>query len=76
MDRIKYQEVLESIKIPDGMTQEEMLNALKPLNIALLQMIPKRLYKYRSCKDEHISAFEKMSCGYLLLIYSMTHLTH
>ena len=59
MDRIKYQEVLESIKIPDGMTQEEMVDALKPLNIALLQMIPKRLYKYRSCKDEHISAFEK-----------------
>lgn len=59
MDRIKYQKVLESIKIPDGMTQEEMLNALKPLNIVLLQMIPKRLYKYRSCKDEHISAFEK-----------------
>ncbi len=25
MDRIKYQEVLESIKIPDGMTQEEMV---------------------------------------------------
>ena len=41
------------------MTQEEMLNALKPLNIVLLQMIPKRLYKYRSCKDEHIFAFEK-----------------
>ena len=59
MDRIKYQEVLESIKIPDGMTQEEMVDALKPLNIVLLQMIPKRLYKYRSCKDEHISAFEK-----------------
>ena len=35
MDRIKYQEILESIKIPDGMTQEEMANALKPLNIAL-----------------------------------------
>lgn len=59
MDRIKYQEILESIKIPDGMTQEEMANALKPLNIALLQMIPERLYKYRACKDKHISAFEK-----------------
>lgn len=59
MDRIKFQEILESIKIPDGMSQEDMLKVLKPLNIALMQMIPDRLYKYRSCEDKHISAFEK-----------------
>lgn len=59
MDRHKYQEILESIQIPEGMTQEEMLKVLKPLNIALLQMIPERLYKYRSCEDNHIFAFEK-----------------
>ncbi|MBQ0089249.1 MAG: DUF2971 domain-containing protein [Prevotellaceae bacterium] len=59
MDRHKYQEILESIQIPEGMTQEEMLNVLKPLNIALLQMIPERLYKYRSCEGNHIFAFEK-----------------
>ena len=35
-----------------------MLEILKPLNIALMQMIPDRLYKYRSCEDKHISAFE------------------
>lgn len=59
MNRHKYQEILEAIKIPDGMPQEDMLEVLKPLNIALLQMIPERLYKYRSCYDKHISAFEK-----------------
>lgn len=59
MDRVKYQEILESIKIPEGMSQEEMLVFMKPLNIALLQLIPERLYKYRSCCDNHISAFEK-----------------
>ena len=59
MDRIKFQKILESLKISDGMTQEKILNVLKPLNIAILEMLPKRLYKYRSCKEEHISAFEK-----------------
>lgn len=58
MDRLKYQEILESIKIPEGMSQEEMLVIMRPLNIALLQLIPERLYKYRSCCDNHISAFE------------------
>ena len=59
MDRISFQEILESIKISDGMSQKDMLKVLKPLNIALMQMMPDRLYKYRSCEDKHISAFEK-----------------
>lgn len=59
MDRLKYQEILESIKISEGMSQEDMLVTMRPLNIALLQMIPERLYKYRNCSDNHISAFEK-----------------
>lgn len=58
MDRINFQEILESTTIPDGISQEDMLEILKPLNIALMQMIPDRLYKYRSCEDKHISAFE------------------
>lgn len=59
MDRISFQEILESIKISDGMSQEDILKVLKPLNIALMQMMPDRLYKYRSCEDKHISAFDK-----------------
>ena len=58
MDRVKYQEILESIIIPDGMSQDDMMMALRPLNIALMQLIPERVYKYRSCRDNHISAFE------------------
>lgn len=59
MDRLKYQEILESIKIPYWMSMKDMLRILEPLNIAILQLIPNRLYKYRTCKEEHISAFEK-----------------
>lgn len=59
MDRTKYKEIISSIKIPEGTSSEKMLEMLKPLNIALIQMIPERLYKYRSCSDNHIKAFEK-----------------
>lgn len=59
MDRHKYQEILESIKIPDGVSQEDLLTALRPLNIALLQLIPEHMYKYRNCDKKHVSAFEK-----------------
>lgn len=59
MNRHKYQEILESIKIPDEASQEDMLTALRPLNIALLQLIPERMYKYRNCTEQHVSAFEK-----------------
>lgn len=41
------------------MPQEDLMVAMRPLNIALLQLIPERLYKYRNCCDNHISAFEK-----------------
>lgn len=58
MDRVKYQEILESIKVPEGISQEEMVAMLRPLNIALLQLIPERMFKYRICSDNHISAFE------------------
>lgn len=58
MDRVKYQKILESIIIPDGIGHEDMMTALRPLNIALMQLIPERLYKYRNCSGKHISAFE------------------
>lgn len=59
MDRLEFKQILESIKISDKTSPEEMQKLLRPLNIALLQMIPKRLYRYRSCTEDNIMAFEK-----------------
>ncbi len=59
MNRKIFQKVLENIQIPEGTDSEKMQEILKPLNIALIQMIPERLFKYRSCSDNCISAFEK-----------------
>lgn len=59
MDRKEFQDILESIKIPEGTLAEDLQRLVSPLKKALLQMAPERLFKYRSCCDNHISAFEK-----------------
>lgn len=56
--RRDFKEILESIKIPSGTSANEMKGRMSPLNSALLQMAPNRMYKYRSCCKDHISAFE------------------
>lgn len=58
MNRDEFRDILESIKIPDGTLPEDMQNLLLPLNAAIVKMAPECLYKYRSCTEDTISAFE------------------
>lgn len=59
MNRTQFQNILESIIIPEGCDPVEMQTRLKPLNIALLQMCPSSLFRYRTCATENIDAFQK-----------------
>lgn len=59
MNRQEFKDILDSITIPEGCDEKQMLQDLRPLNVALLQMIPERLYKYRACCPNHINAFKK-----------------
>lgn len=59
MDRKEFQDILESIKITEGTSAEDLQRLVLPMNRALVQMAPERLFKYRSCCEDHISAFEK-----------------
>lgn len=59
MDRKDFQELLESIKIPEGISAEDLQKSVLPLSKALMQMAPDRMFKYRTCCDDNISAFEK-----------------
>lgn len=59
MDRKAFQEILESIKIPEGIATEDLQRLILPLNTALMRMAPERLFKYRSCCDNHIAAFKR-----------------
>lgn len=58
MDRNEFRHILESISVPEDTTSDEMREIMNPITCALRQMAPDRLYKYRSCTDNHISAFE------------------
>lgn len=58
MNRNDFKEILESVKIPEGASAEDLQRLVLPINKALLQMVPERLFKYRSCCDKHVSAFE------------------
>lgn len=59
MNRQEFKDILDSITIPEGCDKKQMLQDLRPLNVAILQLIPERLYKYRACCPNHINAFKK-----------------
>lgn len=59
MDRQQFKDILDSITVPEGYDEKQILKILRPLNIALLQMLPERLYKYRACCPNHIDALKR-----------------
>lgn len=58
MTRSEFQAIIESVIIPEGVGASKMQSRLKPLNLALLQMCPPSLFRYRTCSEKNISAFQ------------------
>ena len=59
MDRLGFGALIDSIIIPEGTPSEEIVKAVLPIREAISEMMPKSLYRFRSCDDMHIDAFEK-----------------
>lgn len=59
MDRLSFGALVDSIIIPEGTPKEEIVKAVFPIREAIAEMMPKSLYRFRSCDDMHIDAFEK-----------------
>lgn len=59
MDRIEFGNRLDSIIIPEGTSTEEMVKAVSPVRETISEMMPKSLFRFRSCDDMHIDAFER-----------------
>ena len=59
MSRDAFQKIFESIRVPEGVSNEELNEILKPLSAEIRKVCPSRLYKYRSCQKSHITAFEE-----------------
>ena len=59
MDRFSFGRLIDSIVIPEGTSTEEMVKGVLPIREAISEMMPKSLFRFRSCDDRHIEAFEK-----------------
>ena len=49
MDRTEFAAILNSIQIPEGCDVETLQRTVKPISYALVEMMPDKLFRYRSC---------------------------
>ena len=59
MDRSDFEKRLQSIVIPGGTPQNELVRLLSPISEVIFQMMPSSLFRFRSCDKKQIDAFEK-----------------
>lgn len=59
MDRDEFSRRLQSVSIPEGTPIEDIHARVLPIREAIVDMMPQSLFKYRSCIERHINAFEK-----------------
>lgn len=61
MDRAEFARILNSIVIPEGTPQEKIDVLLRPIAEAIKQMLPERLFRFRSFDENNwaIGAFEE-----------------
>lgn len=60
MDRTEFAKILNSIIIPEGISNDELNKKVLPISEAVRQMIPSSLFRYRCCDEEglQIDAFK------------------
>ena len=59
MDRLEFEKRLQSIVIPGGTPQNELVRLLSPISEVISQMMPSSLFRFRTCNKMQIDAFEK-----------------
>ena len=58
MIREEFKKLIESYKITDDSTEEEIKIFLNKISNWLIENIPQKLYRYRSCTDYNIHSLE------------------
>ena len=51
MDRVEFAKRLHSVTVPSGTSEDEMMKLLFPVSEAIYEMMPSRLFLYRSLYD-------------------------
>ena len=59
MNRLEFEKRLQSIVIPGGTPQNDLVGILAPISEAITQMMPSSLFRFRTCDKMQIDAFEK-----------------
>ena len=59
MDRSDFEKRLQSIVIPGGTPQNELVSLLSPISGVISQLMPSSLFRFRTCDKMQIDAFEK-----------------
>ena len=59
MNRTEFERRLASVFVPDGTPVSEINRMVLPIREAIFEMMPHSLFRYRSCDEKHIDAFEK-----------------
>lgn len=60
MDRSDFKKRLQSIVIPRGTPQNELVRLLSPISEVISQLMPSSLFRFRTCDKMQIDAFEKV----------------
>lgn len=59
MDKSEFEKRLQSIVIPGVTPQNDLVGILAPISEAITQMMPRSLFRFRTCNKMQIDAFEK-----------------
>lgn len=57
--RENFKEILENIFLPEGISNEEMKEILLPLSKHIVDNLPSKLFRYRSCTEMNMDAFNE-----------------
>ena len=59
MNREEFAKRLEGIQIQEGTDPKVLYDSVLPISDALIQMMPQSLFRYRSCTEKQIDAFQR-----------------
>ena len=59
MNREDFEKILQGIVIPEGTSNENINEMVRPIREAISEMLPSSLFRFRPCGDLQIEAFEK-----------------
>lgn len=57
IDRTEFEKVIDSLVLPETLTEEELVEKFRPLYNVISKILPKKLFRYRTCSLRNIEAF-------------------